>query len=115
MSSRSSRSNQALKGKLRIAELLAEAEFFVKKQSAKINEEKLNIEDKYAKFKAKVKIIEKLETPDIRRDFNLQNKHQKMEKSFISKQPKLQYQQRPSIWKHSQTSIEEGHVQFGIQ
>ena len=98
-----------------MAELLAEAELVVKKQSAKINEEKLNIEDKYAIFKVIVKIIEKLETPDIRSDLNLQNKHQKVEKSFISEQPKLQYRRRPSIWEHSQISIEEGHVQFGMQ
>ena len=98
-----------------MAELLAEAELVVKKQSAKINEEKLNIEDKYAIFKGIVKIIEKLETPDIRSDLSLQNKHQKVEKSFIYEQPKLQYRRRPSIWEHSQTSIEEGHVQFGME
>ena len=37
----SAKNDMALKEKLKIAELLAEAEFIEKKQSAKVNEEKL--------------------------------------------------------------------------
>ena len=43
----------ALKEKLKMAELLAEAEFIEKKQSAKVNEVKLKLEEKLAKSKAK--------------------------------------------------------------
>ena len=42
-----------------MAELLAEAEFIEKKQSAKINEKKLMLEEKLAK--SKVKILEDLD------------------------------------------------------
>ena len=49
----------ALKEKLKMAELLAEAEFIEKKQSAKINEKKLMLEEKLAK--SKVKILEDLD------------------------------------------------------
>ena len=61
-SQRSSKSDMALKEKLKMAELLAEAEFIEKKQLAKINEEKPKLEEKLAKSKRKVKI---LEDPDI--------------------------------------------------
>ena len=44
-----------------MAELLAEVEFIEKKQPAKINEEELTLEAKYAKSKAKVKIMEDLD------------------------------------------------------
>ena len=50
----------ALKEKLKMAELLAEAEFIEKKQSAKVNEVKLKLEEKLAKSKAKVKTLEDL-------------------------------------------------------
>ena len=51
----------ALKEKLKMAELLAEAEFIEKKQSAKINEEKMKLEGKLAKSKGKVKSSEDLD------------------------------------------------------
>ena len=44
-SSRSSKDKKALQGKLRMAELLAKVEFLKKRQSAKIHEEKLKIEE----------------------------------------------------------------------
>ena len=44
-----------------MAEFLAEVEFIEKKQPAKINEEELTLEAKYAKSKAKVKIMEDLD------------------------------------------------------
>ena len=43
--SRSSKDKRALQEKLRMAELLAEAEFLEKRQSAKIQDEKLKIEE----------------------------------------------------------------------
>ena len=55
---RSSKSDMVLKEKLKMAELLTEAEFIEKKQSAKINEEKL------AKSNAKVKILEDLDVEE---------------------------------------------------
>ena len=51
----------ALKEKLKMAELLAEAEFIEKKQPAKIKEKKLKLEEKLAKSKEKVKILEDLD------------------------------------------------------
>ena len=47
-----------------MVELLAEAEFLKKRQSAKIQEEKLKIEEEYAKSKAKVEILEAIESED---------------------------------------------------
>ena len=53
-----------LKEKLKIAELLAEAEFIEKKQSAKVNEMKQKLERRLAKSKAKVKTLEDLRSID---------------------------------------------------
>ena len=60
-SKRSPKSHMALKEKLKIAELLVEAESIEKKQSAKINGEKLKLEETFAKSKAKVKNLEGLD------------------------------------------------------
>ena len=57
----------ALKKKLKMAELLAGAEFIKKKQSAKINEEKLKLEEKLAKSKANVKILDDLDIEEVER------------------------------------------------
>ena len=54
----------ALKEKLKMAELLAEAEFIEKKQSAKVNEMKQKLERRLAKSKAKVKTLEDLRSID---------------------------------------------------
>ena len=43
-----------------MAELLAEAQLIEKKQSVKVNDEMLKLEEKLAKLKAKVKILEDL-------------------------------------------------------
>ena len=53
-----------------MAELLTEAEFLIKKKSAKMHGEKLKIEEKYAKSKAKVKILETIESEYRKREFN---------------------------------------------
>ena len=63
-SKRSSKSGMTLKEKLKIAELLAEAEFIEKKQSAKVNEMKQKLERRLAKSKAKVKTLEDLRSID---------------------------------------------------
>ena len=51
----------ALKEKLKMAELLAETEFVKKKQSARINKEKLNLKERLAKSKVNAKILEDLD------------------------------------------------------
>ena len=58
-----------------MAELLAESEFLEKRQSAKIHEEKLKIEKEYAKSKAKVKILEAIESEDYEREFNVDGQY----------------------------------------
>ena len=70
-SSRSSKDKRTLQEELRMAELLAEAEFLEKRQSTKIQEEKLKIDEEYAKSKANVKILEAIESEDHKRDFNV--------------------------------------------
>ena len=50
-----------------MAELLAEAEFIEKKQSAKINGEKLKLDEKIAKSKTKVEILEELDIEECER------------------------------------------------
>ena len=58
-----------------MAELLAEAEFLEKRQSAKIHEEKLKIEEEYAESKAKVKVLEAIKSEDHKREFNVAGQH----------------------------------------
>ena len=58
-----------------MAELLVEAEFLKKRQSAKIHEEKLKIEEEYAKSKAKVKILEAIESEDHIMEFNVDGQY----------------------------------------
>ena len=74
-SSRSSKDKRNLQEKLRMAELLVEAEFLKKRQSAKIHEEKLKIEEEYAKSKAKVKILEAIKSEDHIIEFNLDGQY----------------------------------------
>ena len=45
-----------------MAKLLTEAEFLIKKKSAKMHGVKLKIEEKYAKSKVKVKILETIKS-----------------------------------------------------
>ena len=47
-----------------MAQHLAEAEFLEKRQSAKIHEERWKIEEEYVKSKARVKILEAIESED---------------------------------------------------
>ena len=58
-----------------MAELLAEAEFIEKRQSAKIYDEKLKTEEEYATSKAKVKILEAIESEDLKRESNVDGQY----------------------------------------
>ena len=62
-SSKSSTKERAIKEKLKIAELMVEASFIEKKHTSRYQEEKLDLEEKVAKSKAKVKVFEELEQP----------------------------------------------------
>ena len=57
---------RAMKEKLKMAELMAEASFVEKKHTSRYQTEKLELEEKIAKSKAKVKVFEELEQPTTR-------------------------------------------------
>ena len=61
-SSKSSTKERALK-KLKMAQLMAQASFIKKKHTSRYQAEKLGLEEKVAKFKAKIKVFEELEQP----------------------------------------------------
>ena len=91
-----------------MAELLTEAEFFEKKQSVKFNEEKLKLEEKLAKSKAKVKIlkyvdIEKGERFHYDDGYSSQQLPESFDKHYFTTQ------------KDDQTLICEGSHHHGIQ
>ena len=50
-----------------MVELLVETEFIEKKQSAKVNDEKLKLEEKLAKSKTNVKILKDLDIKEVKR------------------------------------------------
>ena len=75
-----------------MAEILAEAEFQEKRQSAKIQEEKLKIEEEYAKSKAKVKILEAIEYEDHKREFNVNGQYKGEINQAIDEKPEIQHQ-----------------------
>ena len=60
-SSKSSTKERAIKEKLKMAELMAEASFIEKKRTSRYQAEKLELKEKVAKSKAKVKVFEELE------------------------------------------------------
>ena len=60
-SSKSSTKERAIKEKLKMAELMAEALFIEKKHTSRHQAERLELEEKLAKSKAKVKVFEELE------------------------------------------------------
>ena len=91
-SSRSSKGKRALQEKLRMAELLAEAEFLKKRQSAKIQEEKLKIEEEHAKSKAKVKVLEAIESEDHKREFNVDGQYNGEINKAIDERPEIHHQ-----------------------
>ena len=62
-SSKSSARERAIKEKLKMAELMVEASFIEKKHTSRYQTEKLELEEKVAKSKAKVKVFEELEQP----------------------------------------------------
>ena len=51
--------------KLKMAELKAEAEFMVKRQSAEFKAQKLKIEDQYAKSQARMRISENFQNSEV--------------------------------------------------
>ena len=70
-----------------MTELLAEAEFFEKRQSAKIQEEKLKIEEEYAKSKVKVQILEAIESEDHKGELNVDAKCKEEINKAIDEKP----------------------------
>lgn len=81
-----------------MAEVWAEGEFIKEKQSAKTN----------AKPKAKTRYLKSSKHRTLKKNHNFGNKQGKFLKIFISEYLKLQYEQRPNIWKY-------GHIQYGMQ
>ena len=75
-----------------MAELLTESEFFEKRQSVKIHKEKLKIEEEYAKSKAKVKILEAIESEDHKREFNVDGQYKGEINKAIDEKPEIQHQ-----------------------
>ena len=95
--SRWSKDKRALQEKLRMVELLAEAEFLKKRQSAKIQEEKLKIEEEYAKSKAKVEILEAIESEDHIREFNVDGQYKGEINKAMMKNQKFSMKELSSI------------------
>ena len=76
-----------------MAQLLAKAEFLEKRQSAKIHEEKLKIEEEYVKSKARVKILEAIESEDHRWEFNVDDRYKGEINKATDEKPKIQHQE----------------------
>ena len=74
-----------------MAELLAEEEFLEKRQSAKIHEEKLKIEEEYAKSKAKVKILEGIKSEDYKMEFNVDGQYKGVINKAIDEKPEIKH------------------------
>ena len=60
-SSRSSRNDKAFNEKLQTSDLFAEVRFLEEKQTTEFKEQKLEVEEQYAKTRARVKVLEDLE------------------------------------------------------
>ena len=75
-----------------MAELSVEAEFLEKRQSAKIQEEKLKIEEEQAKSKAKVAILEAIKSEDCKREFNVDGQYKGEINKAIDEKPEIQHQ-----------------------
>ena len=75
-----------------MAEPLAEAEFLKKRQSAKIQEEKLKIEEEYAKSKTKVKILEATESEGHKGEFNVDGQCKEEINKTIDEKSEIQHQ-----------------------
>ena len=74
-----------------MAELLTEAEFLEKKQSAKVREETLKIEEEYPKSKAKLKILEAIKSEDHKRVFSVDGQCKGEMNKTIDEKPRIQY------------------------
>ena len=103
-SSRLSKDKRALQEKLRMTELLAEAELLEKRQSAKIHEEKLKIEEECSKSKAKVKILEAIDYEDHKREFNVDGQYKGEINKAIDKNPEIQHQ-RTEQYHYDQATV----------
>ena len=96
-----------------MAELLAEAEFLEKRQSAKIHEGKLKIEEEYAKSKAKVKILEAIESEDHKREFNVDGQYKGEINKAIDEKLEIQHQ-RSKQYHHDQATAGDGKFDFSL-
>ena len=96
-----------------MAEILAEAEFQEKRQSAKIQEEKLKIEEEYAKSKAKVKILEAIESEDHKREFNVNGQYKGEINQAIDEKPEIQHQGTKQ-YQYDQVTVGDGKLHFSF-
>ena len=96
-----------------MAEILAEAEFQEKRQSAKIQEEKLKIEEEYAKSKAKVKILEAIESEDHKREFNVNGQYKGEINKAIDEKPEIQHQGTKQ-YQYDQVTVGDGKLHFSF-
>ena len=96
-----------------MAQLLAEAEFLEKGQSTKIHEEKLKIEEEYAKSKAKVKIFEAIESEDNKREFNVDGQYKGEMDKAIDEKPEIQHQ-RTKQYHYDQASVGDGKFDLSL-
>ena len=96
-----------------MAELLAEAEFLEKRQSAKIHEEKLKIEEEYAKSKVKVKILEATESEDHKREFNVDGQYKGEVNKAIDEKLEIQHQ-RTKQYHYDQATVGDGKFDFSL-
>ena len=87
-----------------MAELLAEAEFIEKRQSAKIYDEKLKTEEEYATSKAKVKILEAIESEDLKRESNVDGQYKGEINRAIDQTPEIQHR-RTKQYHYDQGSV----------
>ena len=96
-----------------MAEILAGAEFQEKRQSAKIQEEKLKIEEEYAKSKAKVKILEAIESEDHKREFNVNGQYKGEINKAIDEKPEIQHQGTKQ-YQYDQVTVGDGKLHFSL-
>ena len=96
-----------------MAELLAEAGFLKKRQSAKIQEEKLKTEEEYAKSKAKVKILEAFTSEDHKREFNVDGQYKGEINKAIDEKPEIQHQGTKQ-YDYDQAIIGDGKFDFSL-
>ena len=94
-----------------MTELLSEAEFLKKRQSGKIQEEKQQIEEKYAKFNAKIKILEAIESEDQNREFNVNGLYKGEINKAIDEKPEIQHQGTKQ-YHYDQPTTGNGKVQL---